>query len=486
MTPVSQRPRPPRSRLLRFLNVGVTLARIYAGYRLISLLERWRERRESRALRRSAAGETTTASADGAESSAARAAWAEARRRRHHAWSARHLHETAVRNQGLLIKTAQFLSSRPDIVPDEYVSVLSTLQDEVPPEPFAVIRSEIERELGRPLDAVYVEFDPEPVAAASLAQVHRAVLHDGRVAAVKVLYPGIEDIVAIDLQNIERFIAILNRLDATLNFRFISEEMKRMIPQELDFIHEGHNAEAIAANFAGVEDIVVPRVYWEHTTRRVLTMEYVEGVKITDLEGMRRIGADPADVAKVLIVAFSEMLLEHGLFHADPHPGNLLVAPGPKLVLVDFGQVKEVGPQFRIVFAQMTRALLAGDDSALGSSFRNLGFRMVKDADSGYEALGKAYVGDIAKQMTATEAGWADPSMFRDSYRDVLRILRANPLVTIPPDLLFVGRVMGLLNGLSMTLGSRTNLLVEMAKLLEKEDGAEPRASRQPRRLLQA
>jgi aarF domain-containing kinase len=415
-----------------------------------------------------------------------KAGWAERKRKRHHRWSAQLIHDTAIRNQGLLIKTAQFLSSRPDVVPDEYIEVLSHLQDEVPPEPFAVIKRTVERELGKPLDAVFSEFAPAPVAAASLAQVHRAVLRDGRVAAVKVQYPGIERLVDIDLENIRRFVAILNRLDRTLDFRFISEEMSRMIPRELDFINEGRNAERIAANFAGVEDIVVPEVYWEHTTRRVLTMEYVDGVKITDIEAMERLGIDPADVAKILIVAYSEMLLHHGIFHADPHPGNLLVAPGPKLLLVDFGQVKEIGPQFRLVFAQMTRALLSEDEGALGQSFRDLGFRMKQDTSQGYNALGKAYVGDIAKQMTASNAGWVDPDLFQDSYRDLLRVLRANPVVKVPPDLLFVGRVMGLLNGLSMTLRSRTNLLVEMARLLEAGNDIEPVATAGPRRLLDA
>jgi aarF domain-containing kinase len=191
-------------------------------------------------------------------------------------------------------------------------------------------------------------------------------------------------------------------------------------------------------------------------------------------------------VAKILIVAFSEMLLEHGVFHADPHPGNLLVAPGPKLLLVDFGQVKEIGPQFRFVFAQMTRALLAEDDSALGQTFRDLGFRMKLDTAEGYVDLGKAYVGDIAKQMTSSQAGWVSPDQFQDSYRQVLRILRANPVIKVPPDLLFVGRVMGLLNGLSMTLHSRTNLLVEMARLLEETQAGQRAEAGRPRRLIEA
>ncbi|HEY4686101.1 MAG TPA: AarF/UbiB family protein [Dehalococcoidia bacterium] len=456
MASPDRRARPPRNRLRRFFDVGLTLARVYLGYKRISFLAKRR-------------GE----------------AWAKERRRAHHRWSAERIYDTAVRDQGLLIKTAQFLSSRPDVVPDEYIDVLAGLQDEVPPEPFEVIRREVERELGRPLDAVFSEFESRPVAAASLAQVHRAVLRDGRPAAVKVQYPGIEDIVDIDLRNNALFISILNRLDHALDFSFIAEEMGRMIPLELDFINEGRNAERIAANFAGVEDVVVPRVYWEHTTRRVLTMEYVEGIKVTDVAALARAGIDPADVAKILVVAFSEMLLRHGLFHADPHPGNLLVAPGPQLVLVDFGQVKEIGLPFRLVFAQMTRALLAEDDSALGQTFRDLGFRMKHDTTEGYVDLGKAYVGDIAKQMTATGAGWADPKMFRDSYRDVLRVLRANPVIKVPSDLLFVGRVMGLLNGLSMTLRSRTNLLVEMARLLD-EQGNGARPQQETRRLLEA
>jgi predicted unusual protein kinase regulating ubiquinone biosynthesis (AarF/ABC1/UbiB family) len=450
-------PRPPRSRTYRFLSVGIVLARIFAGYKLIGFLQRWR-------------GE----------------AWAERRRRRHHRWSAERLYQTATRNRGLLIKTAQFLSSRPDIVPDEYIEVLSRLQDEVPPQPFESIQTVVEAELGRPIETVFREFDAQPVAAASLAQVHRAVMQDGRVVAVKVQYPGIQKIVATDLKNIDAFVSILSRLDRTLDFHFISDEMSVMIPLELDFGREGRNAERIAANFAGAEDIVVPRIHWQLSTQRVLTMEYVDGIKISDVAGLRAAGIDTADVAKVLIVAFSEMLLRHGIFHADPHPGNLLVTPGPKLVLVDFGQVKEIGPQFRLVFAQMTRALVGEDETALGRSFRDLGFRMKQDSVEGYEQLGNAYVGNIARQMTATGAGWADPAQFRDSYRDVLRILRANPLIKVPPDLLFVGRVMGLLNGLSMTLQSRTNLLVEMARLLDEPDRVTPNGAAQPRRLLEA
>jgi predicted unusual protein kinase regulating ubiquinone biosynthesis (AarF/ABC1/UbiB family) len=460
--PLGRRNRPPQNRPVRFMLEGLALARVFGGYKRITLMQRLR----------------------GFD-------WAERQRQKHNVWGANEIYTTAIKNQGLLIKTGQFLSSRPDILPDEYIDVLSRLQDELPPEPFDVIRREVERELGKPLDAVFQSFDPQPVAAASLAQVHRAVLHDGRVAAVKVQYPNIEKLVDADLKNIAVFVRILNRLDKTLDFRFIAEEMGNMIPRELDFINEGRNAEAIAANFAGVEDVIIPRIYWEYTTRRVLTMEYVEGIKVTDVEALRRAGIDTPDVAKQILVAFAEMMLHHGLFHADPHPGNLLVAPGPKLVLVDFGQVKDISPAFRFVFAQMTRALMTDNDSDLGRSFRDIGFRMKQDTDEGYVDLGKAYMGDISKEVLATDAGWVEPELFRRSYRDMMRILRSNPLIKVPPDLLFVGRVMGLLNGLSMTLRSRTNLLVQMARLMDEDEAARkngnaPVVTRTSRRLLEA
>ncbi len=429
----------PKGRVRRFTNVGQMLARVFAGYKLISL----REKRKG-------------------------TVWGEARRSKHHLWSANKFYEAAVKNQGLLIKTGQFLGSRPDVLPDAYVDVLSTLHDEVPPETFANIKRVIETELGRPLEEIFVEFDEQPVASASLAQVHRAVLTDGRVCAVKVQYPGIEHIVDIDLANMTFFIGVLNKLDRSMDYRFVAEEMRKHIPLELDFINEGHNNERIAEDFKYVDDIVVPNIYWDHSSRRVLTMEYIDGVKITDYEGVRRLGVDPSDVAKILVFAFAEMIVKNGFFHADPHPGNLLVLPGPKLVLIDFGQAKELAPAFKDVLVRFTRTLLDGDNAAMGKAFRDLGFRTKRDDAAGYEQLGDAYVGRVAKQMQETNAGWAEGEVFQESYEEVSKILKKNQLTAMPPELLLVGRVFGLLNGLSKTLRAKTNMLVAFAQLADQ------------------
>ena len=457
----------PKTRIARFSNVGQMLVRVFLGYKIISL----REKRK------------------GTE-------WGEARRSKHHFWSATKFYQAAIKNQGLLIKTGQFLGTRPDVLPDAYVEVLSVLQDEVPPETFENVRAHVERELGKPLEEIFSEFSREPVASASLAQVHRAVLHDGRVCAVKVQYPGIEKIVDIDLANMTFFIGVLNKLDRSMDYRFVAEEMRKHIPLELDFINEGHNAERIAADFANVEDIVVPEIYWEYTTRRVLTMEYIDGVKITDYEGLRRIGVDTTDVAKILVFAFAEMIVKFGFFHADPHPGNLMVLPGPKLVLIDFGQAKELEPAFKQVLVRFTRTLLNGDNAAMGMAFRDLGFRTKRDDAQGYEQLGDAYVGRVAKHMNSTGAGWAEGEVFQDSYQDVTKILKTNQLTAMPPELLLVGRVFGLLNGLSKTLQAKTNMLIAFAQLADEIEaakdeppvaaGASVTAAAETRRLLEA
>ncbi len=433
----------PRGRVRRFTNVGQMLARVFAGYKLISL----REKRKG-------------------------AVWGEARRKKHHYWSANKFYEAAVKNQGLLIKTGQFLGTRPDVLPDAYVDVLSTLHDEVPPETFENIKRHVERELGRPLTEIFTEFDETPVASASLAQVHRAVLKDGRVCAVKVQYPGIESIVDIDLANMTFFIGLLNKLDRTMDYRFVAQEMRKHIPLELDFINEGHNNERIAEDFRYVDDIVVPDIYWEYSSRRVLTMEYIDGVKITDYAGMKRIGVEPSDVAKILVFAFAEMIVKNGFFHADPHPGNLMVLPGPKLVLIDFGQAKELEPAFKNVLVRFTRTLLDGNNTAMGQAFRDLGFRTKKDDTEGYEQLGEAYVGKVARQMQETNAGWAEGEIFQESYEDVSKILKKNQLTAMPPELLLVGRVFGLLNGLSKTLQAKTNMLVAFAQLADQIEAA--------------
>ncbi len=379
-----------------------------------------------------------------------------------HRRNAESILKTATELKGLIIKLGQILGARADVVPDEYIEVLSALHDTVPPKPFHVIKPHIERELGAKIDDVFAEFSREPIASASLAQVHRARLHDGRDVAVKVQYPDIEEIVRVDLQNIRALTRVAGMVLKDYDLQSMVDELSTNAPLELDFIHEGHNAEACAANFAGQDNIVVPKIYWEHTTKRVLVMEFVDGIKITDLEAIDAAGIDRQQIAQLLTDSYFKQIFSHGFFHADPHPGNLFVQPGPKLVIVDFGIAKQLPEGFLGRFIALVTALIGGNLEGLPKAFRDLGFRTKYDDDEVFNAIGKAMVTRLSRNKEFNENREL-MSEFQDS---MMQIIRENPVVSVPGDFLYLGRVLGLLAGLGVQLGSRVNMLEAMGRNL--------------------
>ncbi len=426
-----------RVRLGRFLLVAQMVVRIYGGYKLIQLCGRFFS----------------------PDNLAARYA-------RHHRRSAELIYRTALRLEGWLVKACQFIGSRADILPQEYIAVLSRLHDRVPPRPFAVIRQRVEEELGKPLAEVFSAFAPEPVAAASLAQVHAAVLRDGRRVAVKVQYPDIAALVDLDLRNVAFFIEWLAWLEPRYDFRFVIRELQRYIPLELDFVREGQNAELVERNFAARGDtrVIVPRIYWEYTTARVLTMEFMDGIKITDVEALRRAGIDTRAVAQMLTEVYLQQILLDGLFHADPHPGNLLVQPGPRLVFLDFGLTKDLPPEFPLEMARLTTAIVMQDAHEIVAAFRRLGFVTKNGGSESLLVLGEAVLGHSVKENKA----YADPAMVEHFNHALSQALRKDPIVEAPSDLVLVGRVMGLLSGVGKQLGSEVNLFATLVPYLVK------------------
>jgi predicted unusual protein kinase regulating ubiquinone biosynthesis (AarF/ABC1/UbiB family) len=380
------------------------------------------------------------------------------RYRRQDLRAARALYRTSIRLEGLLIKASQFIATRADILPVEWVETLAALHDRVPPRPFDEIRAAIERELKQPLTALFGEFNPTPLAAASLAQVHEARAIDGRRCAVKVQYPDIEGIIRADLRNLMLTLRLLARLEPDFDFQVIAGEILKYIPMELDFLNEARNAETIRANFAQRPDVVIPRVYHDLTTRRVLTMELVEGVKITDLEALARAGIDKREVAQKLLEIFTEMILRDGFFHADPHPGNLLIQPGPRIVLLDFGLAKDFPPAFRDAMVRLTFAILTTNRDAILAAFRDLGFRTRDSSPETLLLLADLFLGHSVRRNRA----YADRALI-DEFSDQLpKTIRANPIVEVPADVLLVNRVMGLLSGLGKTLDSRVDLFATL------------------------
>jgi predicted unusual protein kinase regulating ubiquinone biosynthesis (AarF/ABC1/UbiB family) len=432
-TPAFDLQHAPKPRLAirawRFWAVIWLAARIYVGYKAIQLWARYVSTKRK-----------------------------EERYRRQDLRAARALYRTSIRLEGLLIKASQFIATRADILPEEWVATLSVLHDRVPPRSFETIRAQIESELGRPLDSIFNEFDRRPLAAASLAQVHEACTADGRRCAVKVQYPGIEGLVRADLRNLMVTLRILAWLEPNFDFRIIARELLKYIPMELDFLNEARNCEILRRNLSARSDVVIPRIYQELTTRRVLTMELLEGVKVTDVEGLTRAGIDKHQVAQKLIEIFTEMILRDGFFHADPHPGNILVQPGPRLVLLDFGLAKDFPPAFRDAMVRLTFAILTADRDAVLAAFHDLGFRTRDSSPETLLMLANLFLGNSVRRNRA----YADRELVEEFSEELPRTLRTNPIVEVPADVLLVNRVMGLLSGLGKTLDSRVNLFATL------------------------
>ena len=389
--------------------------------------------------------------------------------RRFHQAAAEAMVRRAVRQQGLMIKVCQFLGSRADILMEEYVLTLSLLHDAVPPRPWAEMRAVIEAELGGSVDELYASFDREPIAAASLSQVYRARTHEGADVAVKVQYPEIERIVRWDLQTIRFLAEVWARIESAIDFRLVVAEMERNAPDEIDFIHEGHAAEEIASILAGRDDVVVPGIHWRLSSRRVLTMDYLDGIKIIDVDALLAAGIDPAAMADTLIDLYNSMVLRFGMFHADPHPGNLFVLPGrtpgdrPRVGLVDFGLTKRLADEFREMVIVLTSAIIAQQQAQVTAAMRQMGFRTRVHDEEIYHALGEAFLGDVLRSGKA----YADQELFAEVNVRLGRVLRANPLVEVPGDVLLIARVMGLLSGIGRSLDSKTDLLSAIEPYLE-------------------
>lgn len=243
------------------------------------------------------------------------------------------------------IKIGQALSTRADLIPIEYIEELSQLQDQVPPFPVEDAIQLIESELKKSLYTLYRDFEYVPIASASLGQVHRAWLHTGEEVVVKVQRPGLKQLFDIDVQAVHRIIKILYRLFAwarTYNLEGIYQEFFTILYQEIDYIQEAKNAEFFRRNFNQYPQVIVPKVYWRYTTSKVLTVEYVPGIKIDDRPTLELCGLDPKKINQLGICCYLKQLLIDGFFQADPHPGNMAVNPDGRLIFYDFGMMSQV------------------------------------------------------------------------------------------------------------------------------------------------
>jgi predicted unusual protein kinase regulating ubiquinone biosynthesis (AarF/ABC1/UbiB family) len=275
------------------------------------------------------------------------------------------------------IKIGQSMGTRADLLPLPFVIALGELQDNVPPFPNEIAFARIEKELGLKINEVYKEFELEPVAAASLGQVYRARLHSGEEVAVKVQRPNLEATIKGDLEILKKVANFAERypqLNENADWAGMLREFNETIHEEMDYAAEGRNAEKFRESFKNWDNIHVPKIYWNATTSKVLTMEFIHGTKVTDLEGQAQQGISPEKVNRLLIKTYLKQLLEDGFFHADPHPGNLLVMADGRLAFFDFGMVGRITPELQSKMIDAFFHVVSKDPAGIAQDLIDLDF----------------------------------------------------------------------------------------------------------------
>lgn len=397
----------------------------------------------------------------------------------------------ALRMGGVMIKVGQFLSSRLDILPPEITDTLADLQDEVPAETFADIRQLAEHELGASLAEKFEWFDESPLAAASLGQVHRARLKGGEDAdflnvVVKVQRPSIASIVTVDLSALQRVGGWLMRYRPVREHADVPallREFSASVYEEIDYTQEAGNAEAFFENFSNDKYVNVPRVVRSLSTMRVLTLEDVFAIKITEYDAIIAAGIDRGEVARKLLDVYLEQIFEDGFFHADPHPGNLFVTPLPpakgskrksvrwQLTFVDFGMVGRVPENLRKGLRETVVAIGTRDAARLIKSYKELGF-LLPSADTQALEQASAAVFDRFWGMSMNELRNVRPSEVRDIGHRVRDVMVDTPF-QVPNDLLMLVRTVAILSGMCTGLDPNFNLWEQLSpyasKLIQEE-----------------
>jgi predicted unusual protein kinase regulating ubiquinone biosynthesis (AarF/ABC1/UbiB family) len=398
----------------------------------------------------------------------------------------------AIQMGGVMIKVGQFLSTRADVLPEEITRELSGLQDEVPPEKFSDIRRVAENELGATLENKFIEFDEKPVAAASLGQVHCARLCRTETTSeveepgpykfcqvvVKIQRPNIEQVIEIDLaalRTVGKWLQRYRPIKKRANVPALLNEFSRTLYEEIDYNAEGSHAEVFAKNFQGLEGIRIPSVIWSHTTKRVLTLEDVTAIKITDYEAITEAGITRSEVAKRLLDTYLKQIFEDGFFHADPHPGNLFVSPLSsmenekyqwQLIFVDFGMVGRVPESTRQGLRELLMGMGTRDADRIIQAYKTLDF-LLPDADLDLlrKANEKVFAQFWGKSMSELrDIPFGEMHEFMEEFRELLYDMPFQ----VPQDFLFLARTVSILSGLCTGLDPEFNVWNNLAPYAQK------------------
>ncbi len=385
---------------------------------------------------------------------------------RTHQKNAHRILNTILKLKGLFIKVGQMISIMTNFLPSAITQELEALQDAVPPRPYEDIEKRFLEEFQKRPNEIFDRFDPIPIASASLGQVHVAYLKDGTKVAVKVQYPEIEDIVRVDLKTLKRIFSFLNLIFPYYNLKRTYGELASLVIQELSFLNEANNLETLKDHFKKEPDFIFAKVYRDFSTERVLTLEFMEGIKISNINQLKEAGISPTEVATKIIHAYCKQIFIDGIYHADPHPGNFLVQPGPKIILMDFGAVARISEEMRKGTAKFIEGIIRRDNRVISQSLKEMGFISKVDVDNEevfdriveffYDRLKDLKMEDVKKLKLSNIGKIEDLIEFKKldvSLSDLLHTFN------VPKDWALMERALILLFGLTTHLDSSLNPL---------------------------
>jgi predicted unusual protein kinase regulating ubiquinone biosynthesis (AarF/ABC1/UbiB family) len=367
---------------------------------------------------------------------------------------AQKLVNTLIRLGPTFIKIGQTLSTRVDLLPPAYVEALAQLQDRVPPFPTAMAIEIIERELGQPLGAIYGEFEPIPIAAASLGQVHRARLHSGEMVVVKVQRPGLAEIFRLDfeiLQQIVNFCDIRFPWTKTYGLTAIYQDFFNLLFQEIDYVREGQNADRFRHNFRSQKNVVVPKIYWRFTASKVLTMSYLPGIKIDRRAELEAQGFNPKKINQIGICCYLQQLMIDGFFQGDPHPGNMAITADGQLAVYDFGMMSELPGNARTQMVNTFLAVLSKDLEGVLVGLESIGL-LVEVADM---RSVRRVIGFLLERFTERPV---DLQEFEQIRAEVGAMYSQQPF-RLPPEMTAILKALSTLDGIARTLDPAYNLV---------------------------